>query len=192
MFNMINKTKEPRIITVNRFNEQEALQFRNTFKKIVDSGQSIVPIIIDSYGGECYSLMSMAETITESRVPVATIATGKAMSSGSLLLSFGTEGMRYIGPLSTVLIHDVSAGSMGKVHELRSAVDEAERINKLAYETMAKNIGKPKNYFLNMMKDNKHHADWFLTAKEAKDINLANHIKIPNIKIDVMNKITLE
>ena len=188
---MSNK-KEPRIITVNRFNEQEALQFRAMFRKIIDAGQSIVPIVIDSYGGEVYSLMSMAETISESRVPVATIATGKAMSCGSLLLSFGTEGMRYIGPLATVLIHDVSAMSMGKVHELRTSVDEAERLNKLAYETMAKNIGKPKNYFLNMLRDNKHHADWFLTAKEAKEINLANHIKIPTIKIDIMNKITLE
>ena len=31
----------------------------------------------------------------------------------------------------------------------------------------------------------KDHADWFLTAEDAKDIGLINHLRIPNIKIKI-------
>ena len=46
-----------------------------------NSGQKVVPIEIDSFGGQVYSLMSMIAAIKASRIPLATIVQGKAIST---------------------------------------------------------------------------------------------------------------
>jgi len=86
----------PVIIRVNNFNEKSAKEFAVEIAKAHNTGQSIIPVIIDSYGGEVYSLMSMIASIKSSEIPIATIVEGKAMSCGVILFSCGTEGHRYI------------------------------------------------------------------------------------------------
>ena len=78
------------------------------------TGQKVIPVVIDSYGGQVYSLMSMIAAIESAELPVATIVEGKAMSCGAVLLSFGEQGMRFADPHATVMIHDVSSGGYGK------------------------------------------------------------------------------
>ena len=176
----------PVIVTVNKFDEESAKEFRNKFSMAHNTGQPVIPVIIDSYGGQAYSLLSMISTIKQSELPVATIVQGKAMSCGAILFSFGEEGMRYIDRYSTLMIHDVSAGQFGKVEELKANADESSRLNDYVYKLMAQNIGQPEKYFLEKIHE-KGHADWYLTADEAKQINLANHIRIPkfNVKLSV-------
>lgn len=89
-------------------------------------------------------------------------------------------------PDSTLMIHDVSSGALGKIEELKANSKEAERLNQKVYQMMASNCGKPSDYFLNMIHD-KGHADWFLSADEAKKHNLANHLRVPTLtcKIDL-------
>ena len=168
----------PIVIRVNKFDEASARSFSNLMTKAQNTGQPIVPIVIDSYGGQVYSLMSMVSDINSSRVPVATIVQGKAMSCGALLFSFGAEGRRYMDTDSTLMIHDVSSMSWGKVEEIEASAKENSRLNKKVYQMMAQNCGKRKNYFLDLIHE-KGHADWFLDADEAVKHNLANHIKVP-------------
>ena len=52
---------------------------------------------------------------------------------------------------------------------------------------MAENCGHHKDYFLDIVHD-KGHADWFLEADECKKHNLANHLKIPELKIETKVK----
>ena len=106
--------QNPVIVVVNKFDEQAADEFRNKFSIAQSTGQNVIPVVIDSYGGQVYSLMSMISTIRSSKIPVATIAEGKAMSCGAVLLSFGQEGMRFMDPDATVMIHDVASGQHGK------------------------------------------------------------------------------
>ena len=150
--------------------------------KAQNTGQPIVPVIIDSYGGQVYSLMSMISDVQHSKVPVATIVQGKAMSCGALLFSFGAEGHRYMDPDATLMIHDVSSMSWGKVEEIKASADETSRLNKKVYQMMAKNCAHRKNYFLDIIHE-KGHADWFLEFDEAKKHNLANHDHVPELKI---------
>tara|TARA_Y100001972_G_scaffold93488_1_gene114616 strand:- start:152 stop:559 length:408 start_codon:yes stop_codon:yes gene_type:complete len=130
--------------------------------------------------------MAMVATIKQCELPVATIVEGKAMSCGALLFSFGHEGMRYIDKDATVMIHDVSSGAWGKVEEVKANAKESERLNKKVYRMMAKNIGKPENFFIDKIHE-KGHADWYLNAEECLDMGLANKIKVPkfNVSLDV-------
>lgn len=172
----------PVVIRVRKFDETAAKEFAALMSRAQNTGQPVVPVIIDSYGGQVYSLMSMISDIRHSRLPVVTIAQGKAMSCGALLFSFGTEGYRYMDPDATLMIHDVSSLKWGKVEEIKASAEETERLNKKVYEMMAKNCGHPRRYFLDIIHQ-KGHADWYVEAKEAKRHNLANHLRIPQLEI---------
>lgn len=181
----------PSVVLVNKFDEESAKVFRADFAKAINTGQKIIPVVIDSYGGAVYSLMSMIATIKSSPVPVATIGTGKMMSCGSLLLSFGAEGYRFMDQFSTVMIHDVSNHAHGKLEEIKADVKEAERLNQLAFTMMARNVGKADDYFLKLIHDHAH-ADWYLTAEECKAHNIINHIRIPSFTVKITSDVSFE
>jgi len=172
----------PVVIRVRKFDEASAKTFSETMASAQNTGQPIVPVIIDSYGGQVYSLMSMISDVKNSKIPVATIVQGKAMSCGAILFSFGTEGHRYMDPDATLLIHDVSSMGWGKVEEIKASAAETERLNQKVYRMMAANCGQPEDYFLNIVHD-KSHADWFLDAEECKKHKMANHLHVPELKI---------
>ena len=180
----IELRQDPTIITVNEFTEESAKKFQDQMSVAQNSGQKVVPVEIDSFGGQVYSLMSMIAAIKASRIPVATIVQGKAMSCGAILASFGEDGLRFMDKDATLMIHDVSSYAFGKIEDLKSDAREADRLNKKVYTMMARNCGKPDDYFTKLIHD-KGHADWFLDAKEAKKHGLINHVRMPEMKIKV-------
>ena len=195
-FSPLLKDKEliddlPIVIRVKKFDESAAKEFSEKMSQAQNTGQPVVPIIIDSYGGQVYSLMSMISDIRHSRISVATIVQGKAMSCGALLFSFGKEGMRYMDPDATLMIHDVSSMTIGKVEEVKADAEETERLNQKVYKMMAKNCGHHEDYFLDIIHE-KGHADWFLEADECLKHNLANELHIPELKIEAQVKFKFE
>jgi ATP-dependent Clp protease protease subunit len=179
----------PRTITVNKFDEDSAKLFNLEFEVAVNTKQDLIPIVIDSYGGQIYSLLSMIDTIKSSPVPVATIAIGKAMSCGAALLTQGSNGFRFMSESTTVLIHEAAGGGRGKVEEMVASTDEIVRLNKQLYQMMSKNCGKPADYFTKIC-EHKKHADWYLDAKECKKHNIVNKIGIPTFKLNVRTSLT--
>lgn len=187
----IELRKQPMMIRVNKFDEESARKFALEMGQAHNTGQKIIPVIIDSYGGQVYSLMSMISAIKHAEIPVATIVEGKAMSCGAVLFSFGDEGYRFMDPNATVMIHDVSSMEWGKVEEMKAGAAEADRLNTIIYTMMAQNCGKKDDYFMKIV-DKKKHADWFLDAAETKKHNMANHLRVPKLSIKVAVDIDFE
>ena len=183
--------KNPVIITVNKFDEKSAKEFQQQVSLAHNTGQQVIPVVIDSYGGQVYSLMSMISAIKHAEIPIATIVEGKAMSCGAILFSFGEQGLRFMDPDATVMIHDVSSMEHGKVEEIKASADETERLNQKVYTMMARNCGKKDDYFLKKVHA-KGHADWFLDASECKKHGLANQLRIPKLSISVSVDIDFE
>tara|TARA_A200000159_G_scaffold163464_1_gene189796 strand:+ start:4298 stop:4900 length:603 start_codon:yes stop_codon:yes gene_type:complete len=181
----------PVIVRVNKFDEDSARKFDQEVARAHNTGQKVIPVVIDSYGGQVYSLMSMISAIKHAELPVATIVEGKAMSCGAILFSFGEEGLRFCDPDATIMIHDVSSMDWGKVEELKAGAKEADRLNTKIYTMMARNCGKKDDYFMKIV-DKKKHADWFLDAQEAKKHGLANQLRVPKVTVDVSVDIELE
>jgi ATP-dependent Clp protease protease subunit len=185
MVNNNLKVNKPIIINVyGDIDDNMAESFHNSMSAAQETGQPIIPIIIDTYGGSVYALLRMIDTIKSSKVPVATIVIGKAMSAGAILLSCGKEGFRYASPYSTILIHEVSSIAEGKLSEIKSSVEELKRLNQILFELTATNIGKDKSYILDLI-NKKEHADWFLTPEQALDYGLVNHIGIPDLEVEI-------
>jgi ATP-dependent Clp protease protease subunit len=183
--------KSPVIVTVNTFDEKSAKEFQQQVAQAHNTGQRIIPVIIDSYGGQVYSLMSMISAINHAELPVATIVEGKAMSCGAILFSFGEQGLRFMDPDATVMIHDVSSMKHGKVEEIKASTEEMERLNQKVYTMMARNCGKRDDYFLKLV-HKKGHADWFLDATEAKRHGMANQLRVPKLNISIAVDIDFE
>lgn len=187
--NISNKIKDlemrisPVIITVNDFDEESARKFIKEFTLAHNTGQPVIPIVIDSYGGEVYSLTRMIESIKNSRLPVATIVEGKAMSCGAILMTYGTKGLRFCGKDATVMMHDIGAGHFGKIEELRSSFKETERLQLKVLEEVDRNCGQEKGYFEKMI-HNKGRADWFIDPNEALEIGMCDNISNPDFEIN--------
>jgi ATP-dependent Clp endopeptidase proteolytic subunit ClpP len=176
--------KEPVVIRVNKFDEEAANKFSAAISLAQYTGQSMIPVVIDSYGGQVYSLMSMVANIKASKIPVATIVEGKAMSCGALLFSFGAPGYRYMDKHATIMIHDVSSGAHGKIEEIKADAKEGDRLNQALYREMASNCGKEPEFFLKQIHE-RSHADWYLDADEALSIGLTNHLRVPELRVKI-------
>lgn len=182
----------PRVVYVNKFSEEAALKFSREMMDVKNT-QPIIPVVIDSYGGEVYSLLSMVDVIhkVQEEIPVATIVMGKAMSCGAVLFTQGTDGHRYIGPNASLMIHDVSSGSFGKTEEVTVSAKENSRLNDKIYALMATGCGKKDPKFFWKLVHQKGRADWFLAPEEARKHNIANHIGTPSLKVNLSYDIKL-
>lgn len=180
----------PVMIRVNKFTEESAAEFATKMAMAHNTGQSVIPVVIDSYGGQVYSLMSMISAINASEIPVATIVEGKAMSCGVILFSCGHEGLRFVTPEATLMIHDVSSGAFGKNEEIQASAKETNRLNQMIYTILADNCKKPRDYFTKEVK-RRGRADWFVTPNKAKKMGIADHIGLPKLQIDVTAEINL-
>ena len=181
----------PVIIRVNKFDEKSAKDFADKIASAHNTGQNVIPVVIDSYGGQVYSLMSMIASIKSSELPVATIVEGKAMSCGVILFSCGTEGYRYITEDATLMIHDVSSASWGKNSEIQASAEEVKRLNDKIYKILSENSNKSEKWF-NKKLNEKGRSDWFIEAKEAIDLGIADKVGMPRLEINVKLDINLQ
>lgn len=182
----------PIIIRVMEIDDDAAEDFSQDISKAHRTGQPVIPVLIDSPGGSVYSCLSMMSDIKHSKLPVATIAVGGAMSCGAVLLSCGTPGYRYCDPYATVMIHDISSYHEGKNEEIKTGSQQTDTLNRMMYQTMAKNCGhKDEDHFLKIIHE-KGHAEWYLTPKDAKKHKIVNEIGMPDIYVDVSVNISLK
>ena len=124
------------------------------------------------------------EYFATSLIGSISIGSGFSIFTLAILFSFGEQGLRFMDPDATVMIHDVSSMEIGKVEEIKASADETERLNQKVYTMMARNCGKKDDYFLKIV-HKRSHADWYLDAEECKKHGLANQLRVPKIKIDV-------
>ena len=177
-------------VMVNKFEETTLKDFIKDCEKVLQTGQEFLPIVIDSYGGECYTLLGMLDFLKHVGVKVVTVSQGKAMSCGAVLFSCGYE--RYVGPTCTIMVHEVSGGFWGKNVEIQNDAKEVERLNKMLFAILDKNTGHKTGYWWSLLETQKH-VDIFLTPEQAKKHNLATHIGIPHIetKVEVTRSLVL-
>lgn len=192
---MSNEPKIKNAVLVNEFTEYGVKSFKADFDELNTSALPIIPVFIDSFGGDVYSLLAMLDIISTATKPVATIALGKAMSCGSILLACGHKGLRFVGPHATVMIHDVATVSFGKIEELKSDVGEAERLNIKIFELLNEQCDKPKGYFQKLVAEKKH-TNWYLESKEVIKHGLADHVGLPVIdslfNLDVVKQVVVK
>jgi len=121
-----------------------------------------IQLFINSPGGYVTSGFAMYDTIKQIKSPVSTICTGLAASMGSLLLSVGEKGRRFIQPHARVMIHQPSGGAQGQASDIQITAQEIVKTKELSAQILADNCGQT---FDKIMKD--FQRDHWMGAEES-------------------------
>lgn len=128
-------------------------------------------LYINSPGGSVYDAMAIYDTMQYVKNDIQTVGIGVQASAAAFLLSSGTKGKRFLLPHSTVMIHQPSSGTRGKVTDQEIDLRESLRVKKLLEEIMAKNTNqKVKQIHQDMERD------YWMTADEAKAYGIADKV----------------
>ncbi len=181
----------PKVVRVRNFTEVAAHKFSEEINAALATHQTLIPVVIDSYGGDVYALLSMIDTLKASKARIATIVEGKAMSCGAILFSCGHQGLRFIGPNATLMLHDaVGNATSGKAEDLGLTAREVMRLNRKLWNIVERNIGC-KRGALWQEAQLRGRADWYLTPQEAAKIGLATAIGVPTFETRLSVETTL-
>ncbi|MFY8089709.1 MAG: ClpP family protease [Chitinophagaceae bacterium] len=132
-----------------------------------------IKFFINSPGGVVTSGMVIYDTIKMLQSPVSTICMGLAASMGSILLSCGVKGKRFIYPHGEVMIHQPSLSGYYQATSIDLEI-QAEQIRKtkeLGAKILAENCGKT---FEQIMND--FNRDYWMNAQEAVDYGIVDGI----------------
>jgi ATP-dependent Clp protease, protease subunit len=128
-------------------------------------------LYINSPGGSVYDALAIYDTMNFVKADVQTVGIGVQASAAAFLLSSGAKGKRFLLPHATVMIHQPSSGTRGKVTDQEIDLRESLRVKKLLESIMAKNTGQKI--------DKIHHdmeRDFWMVAEEAKKYGLVDSI----------------
>jgi len=130
-----------------------------------------IKLYINSPGGYVTSGFSMYDTIKAVKSPVSTICTGLAASMGSILLSAGEKGRRFIQPHARVMIHQPSGGARGPASDIEISAQEIVKTKELSAQILADNCGQK---FEKIMKD--FNRDHWMGAEESVEYGIVDGI----------------
>jgi ATP-dependent Clp protease protease subunit len=134
---------------------------RLLYLEAIDPGKEIT-FYINSPGGVVTSGMVIYDTMQMISSPVSTVCMGMAASMGSILLSGGKKGRRFIFPHGEVMIHQPSGGGQGTSADLEIMAVQVKKVKDLGARILAENCGQP---FEKVMKD--FDRDYWMDAEES-------------------------
>ena len=138
-----------------------------------DKPKTEIKFYINSPGGVVTSGMVMYDTMKMISSPVSTICMGLAASMGSILLSAGTKGKRYIYPHGEVMIHQPSLGGYFQATsaDIEIHANQIRKTKELGAKILAKNCGKTVGQ---VMAD--FDRDYWMDGTEAVAYGIVDHI----------------
>jgi ATP-dependent Clp protease, protease subunit len=133
-----------------------------------------ITFFIDSPGGAVSSGFSILDTMHLISSPVSTVCMGMAASMGSMLLSAGEKGERYIFPLGEVMIHQPSIGMLqGTASDLQIQAKQIAKTKEIAADILAKNCNQT---IQQILKD--FDRDHWMSAQESVKYGIVDKIFI--------------
>lgn len=101
-----------------------------------------IHLYINSPGGYVTTGFAIYDCITSLKSDVSTICTGFAASMGSIILSVGKKGKRFIQPHARVMIHQPSGGARGPASDIEITAQEIIKTKELSAKILADNCGQ--------------------------------------------------
>jgi len=134
-----------------------------------------VEFIISTGGGNVADMFSAYDImrIVRRDCPVHTLALGKVMSAGILLLAAGTRGERRIGKHCRIMLHHVLGAEQGSVVDIGQSYEEAKVMERLMFEAIAEESHLTAEQLHEIVSKN---IDIFFSAEEAVEMGIADII----------------
>ncbi|HEX9602013.1 MAG TPA: ATP-dependent Clp protease proteolytic subunit [Mariniflexile sp.] len=130
-----------------------------------------IHLYINSPGGYVTSGFAIYDCIKSLNSEVSTICTGFAASMGSIILSAGQKGKRFIQPHARVMIHQPSGGARGQASDIEITAKEIILTKELSAQILADNCGQT---FEKVMKD--FNRDHWMGAQESVEYGIVDKV----------------
>jgi ATP-dependent Clp protease protease subunit len=140
---------------------------------IIKRKQKELLLMICSEGGNISEAFALIDVMKSMPIPIKTVGLGSIASCGLMIFIAGSKGRRVLTPNTSILSHQFSWHSSGKVHELFATVKEFEltqqrmiehyrECTELDDETIKKVLLPPQ--------------DVYLSAEEALNYKICDHV----------------
>jgi ATP-dependent Clp protease protease subunit len=139
-------------------------------------GREPITIFINSPGGDAYDSFSVISAIRASKTKVITVALGKAMSGGFLILLAGDE--RYAQLYSTQMYHELSSGTGGKASDVREYSDHLDIMQRMIKMYVIEHSAITEEQL-----DDCHlrKSDWYMDTDDALEFGVIDGIWPPDV-----------
>ena len=136
-----------------------------------------INMYINSPGGSVVDGLGLVDTMDYINCDISTLCVGMAASMGSVLLSNGTKGKRFVLPHSRVMIHQVSSSQSGTLSDLEIELEQTRRCKNDVYRILADNTGKTFEEMEQLCDRN----NWFI-GQEAVDLGIVDKVLVSEKK----------
>ena len=133
-----------------------------------------INILSDNLGGDEYHGMAIMDAMMQSPCDIHMYVRGHAMSMGSLILQAADR--RYVGPLSTQLLHYGTWGFVGHSKDAQKWAEEGKRLDAWMEQFYLKRIREKRPKFSLEELQEILRFDSFFTAQQSIDLGLADEI----------------
>jgi ATP-dependent Clp protease protease subunit len=132
-------------------------------------------LMICSEGGDLSSAFALIDVMLSSNIPIKTVGLGQIASAGLCIFIAGTAGRRVLTPNTSILSHQFSWESSGKVHELFATVKEFELTQKRMIELYEDCTGLDQTTIQQVLLPPQ---DVYLSAEEALKYKICDTISV--------------
>lgn len=133
-----------------------------------------IEMYISSPGGVVYAGMGIYDTMNMIPNQIRTVAVGFTASFGTILLTAGSKGHRYSLPNATIHMHQPLGGAQGQASDIEIQANEILRLKRRINEILAESTGQKIEKI-----ENDTNRDIYMTAQEAVDYGLIDHLLEP-------------
>ena len=130
-----------------------------------------ISMYINSPGGAVTAAMAMYDTMQFIKPEVATLCVGQAASAGSLLLTAGAKGMRYILPNARVMLHQPSGGFRGQASDIERHAEDIVKVKRRLNDIYVRHTGQSLETIERTLD-----RDHFMSAEEAQKFGIVDEV----------------
>lgn len=139
----------------------------------LDSKEKTLTLYVNSAGGDLYQAFALIDIMQSSKHVMRTVGIGSVMSAAFLIFASGDQGQRYIASNTGIMCHQFSGGTDAKFHDLKAEMKENELLNKKMVDILKNATGLATTRIKTKLLPA---SDVYLTAQEAIDLGIADHL----------------
>lgn len=143
------------------------------YENLDTSKEKTLTIYINSTGGDLYQAFGLIDVMHASPHLIRCIGIGAVMSAAFLIFASGDQGQRYAAKNTSFMCHQFTESMDSKYHDLKATMKENDTCNERMVAVLKAATGLAPSVIKKKLLPA---SDIYLTAQEAVDLGIADHI----------------
>lgn len=194
----VEKISYPNSFYLTEFSTFAIKSLQIKINEAIDNSQGVFPIHIESFGGDISALKAILSILSAAKrkgIKIATITAGHACSAGAFVFCFGDDNFRFMGDHAQLMIHGIQVHGQleGRASEQNQFFNELIKDEQELLQIISSHLKGARNKdWLKKELHKRKDIDWYISAKEALDLGLCNHIGLPTFSLKLTTEISVD